>query len=270
MTTGNDGCSATRDPQGLGRPLGFGEIPRLLAALGDTPFTAIAVARLLRGQARAYLLGERPRFRAAVVQTDDAPEEPTGFGDASELWELLRAIPGWTCVEVADELARPLGKVMSQEMGAAVRYYGDLYYALQRPAILWPHPAVRLLTPADAPLLEAAPPQLRGGGLRLLGPRALLAEGYVAAGIVDGRVVATAQLSARGPRYADLGVHTLEPYRRQGLCAAAASLVAQAAQAEGLTPVWSAGEDNRASQAVAIKIGFAYLGRMTYVIPQPA
>lgn len=262
MTTGNDGYSAlSTDPKGLGEPLG--------SILGDSPFTAIAVARLLRGQARAYVQGELSHFRAAVVQTDDAPEEPTGHGaDAAALWELLRGVPGWTCVEVADELAPALGELMAQELGVAVRYYGDLHYALQRPALLWPHPAVRLLAPDDAPLLEAAPPELRGGGLRLLGARALLAEGYVAAGIVDGRVVATAQLSARGPRYADIGVHTLEPYRRRGLCAAAASLVAQAAQAEALTPVWSTGEDNRASQAAARKVGFSYVGRMTYVIPQ--
>ncbi len=242
----------------------------LAEALGESPFTAITVARLLRGQCRAYVLGELPCFEAAVVQADDAPDEPTAYGrNPAAIWELLQGVEGWTCVELTEgPWVRALGEMIAQALGVPVRYYGDLYYALERPAIPWPHRAVRLLTPDDAPLLEAAPRELRGGGLRLLGARAMLAEGCVAAAIVDGTVVATAQTSARSSRYADIGVHTLEPYRRQGLGVAAASLVAQAAQAEGLTPVWSTGEDNHASQRIAAKIGFGFVGRMTYIIPQ--
>ena len=67
-------------------------------------------------------------------------------------------------------------------------------------------------------------------------------------------------------RHADIGVFTSEEWRGRGLVTAAASMVAKQLQATGLTPTWSTGEDNFASLRVAGKLGFAEVGRRTYVI----
>src|SRR5438067_853764 len=115
------------------------------------------------------------------------------------------------------------------------------------------HPLVRYLTPADGPLLEVAPRAIQGAGFG--GPEAMLAEGIVA-GAVDGeRTVAIAHTGAITDLYADVGVATLDPYRRQGI-STAASLVCRAIQESGRTPVWNCGEENRASRRVARKVGF--------------
>ena len=72
---------------------------RLAEALGDTPQTVIAVHRLRRGLGRAWVDGDPARFRAAIVQGDDLPDEPDAFGaDPEAIWELLQHVEGWTCV----------------------------------------------------------------------------------------------------------------------------------------------------------------------------
>jgi predicted GNAT family acetyltransferase len=68
-------------------------------------------------------------------------------------------------------------------------------------------------------------------------------------------------------QYCDIGVHTLEPYRKRGYSTACAALVAREVQRRGLTPVWSTSTENYASLRVAAKAGFREVGRMTYIIP---
>jgi predicted GNAT family acetyltransferase len=93
-----------------------------------------------------------------------------------------------------------------------------------------------------------------------------LEEGFVACAIVDDEIVAIAHTSARTDKYADIGVFTSEEWRRRGFVTAAASIVAKCIQDAGLTPTWSAGEDNFASLRVAQKLGFIEASRRTYVI----
>jgi len=99
---------------------------RVLAdALGDTPETVISVHLLRRGLCRAYIAGDSSRFDGAIIQADALPNEPTGFGsDPEVLWELLKSVQGWDCVDVASECAIPLGALIEREMGVRVRYYG--------------------------------------------------------------------------------------------------------------------------------------------------
>ena len=237
----------------------------LADVLGDTPETVIAAHALRRGFCRAYVFGSPRRSTAAIVQWDEQPGEPTGFGeDAAALWDLLQSVDGWFCVEVTPTCATTLGPLIAAQTGRSVRYYGDLFSTLTTPAVPFHNDAVRLLAASDLPLLEAAPRELQGGGFG--GPRALLDEGIVAGAIVDGVLVAIAHTSALTPRHADIGVATLEGWRLAGFSTAAASLVAQRLQAMGRTPVWSTGEDNLASQRVAQKLGFAEVARRTYVI----
>ena len=87
------------------------------------------------------------------------------------------------------------GRADGAAHGGPVRYLEDIYFVLDRPAPSYPHPAVRLLTVADLPLLEAAPPELRSS---LWGERApLMSEGIMACAILDGEIVATALCAAQ-------------------------------------------------------------------------
>lgn len=201
------------------------------------------------------------------MQPTSNPGEPTAFGtDPAALWDLLRSARGWWCVNVPPSLAAPLAELMRRELRTNVRLYGDVYHT---PAGLIPSaeaPAVRLLTPGDLPLLEAAPDAIRGTG-SWGDARSLLSEGFAAGAVISGRLVAVALTSALTGRHADVGVATLDGWRGRGLATAAASLVARRVQETGRVPVWSAGEDNHASLRVAQKLNFEERFRRVYVIP---
>jgi predicted GNAT family acetyltransferase len=180
------------------------------------------------------------------------------------LWTLLQQVEGWTCILVDTRVAPALGAIIEAGMGCRVRFLDDVTHLLTEPVRVHRDEAVRRLTLADLALLEAAPLELRASLWR--DTRQLLAEGVVASAIMSGRVVATALVAACSERYADIGVFTREGYRGRGYATAAASLVAQAVQAEGRIPLWGAGAHNEASLRVAQKLGFEEISRRRYVI----
>ncbi len=243
--------------------------PAFAAALGDTPETAMDLHQVLLGRCRIYLAGELPAFTAAVVQIDDNPAEVNGYGsDAVALERLLQQVQGWYCVLVAPPLAEPLSALLQARLGGHVRHYGDVeYVAPEEGLVRHAHPDVRLLTPADLPLLRAAP-ELQGKGFG--GPAELLEHGLAAGAMVDGALVALAHTCAITERYGEIGAYCLEPYRRRGYITAAAWLVGDRLRALGRTPIWSTGETNWASQRVATKLGFQESGRRVYLIPEKA
>jgi len=247
------------------RPLDTKGCRALADALGDTPETVISVHLLRRGLCRAYVAGDPMRFRGAMVQASDLPTEPTGFGsDPRVLWELLQSVKGWNCVNVMPGCATALGEIIEAEVGVRVRYYGDVYHTLSRPAPDVENHAVRQLTLVDLELLKSAPPEVRGSGFG--GPGGLLSDGIVACAVVSGRIVCIAHTSARSERHADIGVFTMVDRQGRGFATAAAAIVARRVQEAGQIPVWSAGEDNTASLRVAQKLGFVEVSRRTYVI----
>lgn len=235
--------------------------------LGDTPETVIPVHLLRRGRCRAVVAGPSGAPHAVLVQGDDAPEEPAAFGkDAGAIQAALGAVTGWTCINVAPEVAEPLAALLRQELGGIpIRTLDDIYHTLEHPAPGISHPAVRRLTPDDLPLLDAAAPQLQGAGFG--GPAALLAEGIVAGAVIHGALVAIAHTGAITERHADIGVFTREDHRGRGLSTASAALVTRAVQATGRTPVWSCGATNAVSLRVAAKLGFREVSRRVYLIP---
>jgi len=239
----------------------------LADTLGDSPWTVITVHLLRRGLCDAYVEGVPSSFAAAVIQWDILEDEPTAFGgDAEAIWRLLRHVPGWRVINVDEDVAPALGAVMERELGRPMLFYGDIHHILTEPPRVYTHPLVRRLTVEDVALIEEAPPLLqqgRGFG----GPEGLLREGIVAGAVEGGRLAGIAHTSSMTERYADIGVATLEPFRKQGISAAAASLVCAAVQEARRTPVWSCGEDNRASLRVAEKIGFTGIAKRVYVIP---
>jgi RimJ/RimL family protein N-acetyltransferase len=238
----------------------------LATAIGETPETVMDVHRLRRGLCHAIVAGAPERPRAAIVQPHDLPTEPTAYGDDPALiWALLRELTGWSCVNTTLEMGTPLARLIEAGTGQFCQLYGEIYYALERPVALWPHAAVRRLTLADVPLMEAATRALNMDGWRYGSAAALIADGFAAGAVVDGELVTVAFTAARGDRYADVGIVTREDWRLRGLSTAAAALVCSDVQQAGQTPVWSTGWDNVASQRVAAKLGFAEVSGRVYV-----
>lgn len=219
----------------------------------------------MRGLARAWVRGTLPQFEAAVLEIPWLPTEPIALGsDPEQIWRLLRQIPGWVCVNLSLDLAAPVQRILERELGVPVRISEDVYYVLDRAAIPHHHSAVRRLTEDDVGLVDRAPPTLHTAGYS--STVAALMGGVAAGGIVEGNLVSLISMSTSSELYADIGGHTLEPWRNQGMGSAATYLVAREVQARGFTPVWSTGEDNFRSQRVARKVGFREFGREAYVV----
>jgi len=235
----------------------------LADALGDSPMTVISCHYLRRGQCKAWTIGPPEAFHAAVVQWDELPLEPEGFGEPEAMWGILRDVTGWDCVDVDPGSAGPLTALIERDMGRPCKLYGDLHHVLHRPAREFPHPDVRLFGPEDIEVVNRALPAELGSPAKFA---ANVAWAVFAGAVADGRIVAYAYTSARTGGYANIGVETCEAFRNRGYCTAAASLVARAAQQAGDVPVWSAGETNAASLRVAEKLGFERIGQKTYVI----
>jgi hypothetical protein len=247
------------------KPINHSECLKLAEVLGDTPETAISVHLLKRGLCRAYVAGTVSNFDGAIVQNIRDPAEPMGFGSNPEvLWELLKSVHGWDCVEVETECSASLGKLIELDTGFKVRYYGDIYYALLKPAIIFQNDFVRQLTIDDLKLIESSPDDLTISEYENC--RNLLTEGFSAGAIVSGKLVGKTHTSARSEHHADLGTFVLDGYRNRGFSTASASIVAKCVQESGQTPIWSAGEGNFASQKVAQKLGFTEVALRTYVI----
>ena len=244
-------------------PADFAELAN---TLGDTPETVVAVHLLRKKLCKAFVAGSPTSFSAAIVQGYFDSEEPRGFGtEAQALWELLQLVEGWDCIGVNRQCAKPLGDLIEKSNGVKVRYYGDVYHSLTRPVRLFTSEYVRELTTQDRNLIASAPIEIQGSGYEDM--ETMLSEGIVAGAVDTDQLVSIAHTSGVTDLHGEIGVGTLEPWRKRGLCSAAASIVSNRLQEEGRVPVWSTGEDNFASLRVAAKLGFQEVSRRTYVIP---
>lgn len=231
-------------------------------ALGDSPFTVISTHQLRRRLCRAWVAGTPQNFDALVMHHKDDPSEPMSYGeDAGAIWRLLQNVQGWTCIESSQSVAPALGKLIEQHLNTPVHTLPDIHFTLTQPAPDLLHSFVRLLTLDDVPLIQAAQPHESLEQIEWM-----LREGAIAGAIVEDKLVAWAHSYSMSPRYCDIGVFTEEAHRRRGVSAACGALVAKAVQQRGLIPVWSTGETNASSRAVAAKIGFKEVGRLVYTI----
>ncbi len=247
------------------RPLDRSECQVLAAALGDSPETVGSIHVLLRHLCKAYVSGATDAPAAAIVQSDFCANEPVGFGcDPDRLWDLLATVKGWDCFLVSSHCSQRIAELMRAHTGQRVGFIDDISFVLDQPVAAFTHPSVRLLTLDDPDLLSAAPPAVAGSGYRDTGE--FLSQAIAAAAIVDGAIASLAFTAARSERYADIGVHTLAPFRRRGFARTAASLVAARVQEEGQLPVWSTGHFNTASLNLARDLGFVEVLRRTYVV----
>ena len=240
---------------------------RLADALGESVRGCVSVSLLRRGLCRASVVGSPDDFVAALVAFDFMSDEPTAFGrDADAIVDLLEETDReWGCVETTPDMAASVGESIERRLGCGVRYYDSIYLEMVEPAIEIVHPQVRMLVPGDEDLwANVGDPEMRAGGFG--DERTHLRESFAAAAIEGDRIVSIAQTSAITERYADIGIHTLETHRRQGLASACASMAAKEAQRRELTPVWSTGVENKASLATARRIGFQDADRGAYAI----
>jgi hypothetical protein len=255
------------------RRLELNELSILEQALGVSPETVIALHHLKRGLADGYISGDTAFPRGVVVQLHERSAEPFAFGDdAAAIWAILQVIPDWVAVNVDQRVARDLRPIMKWYF-PVVRPLENVYYmlrgALKAPPI--PDIEARLLIPADIGLLEAADAPLQGGGFG--SGVALLRDGVAAGALYQPpnerrpHLVALAHTGAYAGRYADVAAFTEPDYRNRGLSTYAAYLVMRELLSRGLSPIWSSGEDNRASRRVADKLGMGEISRRVYLIP---
>jgi RimJ/RimL family protein N-acetyltransferase len=237
-----------------------------LDVLVESPETVIWIHLLARDFCNVYMSGSKRARSAVILQSKDLQTEPAGFGsDVNALWQELIHVEDWQCILVDKEIAPPLGKTISTQLNTAVRLLDDIYHVPRGRVLPLESQSVRWLTLDDLVLLESLPREAQPVGF-WGGLRTSLVEGLVAGALFEGKVVATSFVAARGQRYADIGVYTLENYRRRGLATIAASVVAQSVQSDGLIPVWSCGSDNVPSLKLARRLGFIEVSRRTYVV----
>ena len=185
----------------------------LLAMLTENPETAISIHLLTRGECNVYMSGNRCPPPAAILQSKELPSEPTAFGsDANAIWQELTHVKGWQCILVDKEIVHPLGEIIASQLKTRVSFLDDVYHIPRAQVLSFQDTSVRQMTIEDLTQLEALPPEARPIGF--WGDlRTSLTEGLVAGTLVEGKVVGTCFVAARGQRYADIGVNVLEDYK---------------------------------------------------------
>jgi len=251
--TPNDGRRAVH-------PVRPEEMPLLAAALGDSPETVITHHLLTSRTCNAWCVGDVRQPSAAIIQADDFPDEPIVFGHSPEdIARIMPFVQDWYTFSVPAHLAPALERSVTTLAGTgALNTLEDVYHILDGP----PEPVqrrddVRLLTDDDV-LLTAGMPQLEQRSAY---------KPIVAAGIVEGEIVALAHTYAWSPLYVDIGVTAHESVRNQGYATTAAAIVVEEIRKRGRTPVWSCGVRNGPSMRVAQKLGFRETSRRIYLIP---
>ncbi|MGB0524920.1 MAG: GNAT family N-acetyltransferase [Flammeovirgaceae bacterium] len=239
--------------------LNYQEKMAFVSQLEESHFLTIPKYLLENDLADIYLDEQQVNY---VIQSKLDPGEPTGFGeDAIILWEILKNLHDWRCINVSQELAKPLLKVIKNDWKCAVREYGDVYYGLNHQVRKYENQAVRKLITEDKSLLAAF-----GFDNTQLMENAI-DKGFAYGAVIENQLVSLSYAPTHTLQYIEIGVETKEGYRNQGYSTAASAMLLQDIQTNTqLIPTWSAGEDNYASIKVAEKLGFEKLGERVYLI----
>ncbi|MGH1491138.1 MAG: GNAT family N-acetyltransferase [Acidimicrobiales bacterium] len=230
--------------------------------IGERPETVLAVAALRSGAGRLWIEGGPTAPLALLVESALVPGEPQGFGDGEALLRLLEEADRWSCVEVDDVLAGEIEEGFARRWGLAHTVI-DVVHEINEPVATYDHPLVRQLTPREALGLPSADADL-------LPDRQLVAaaaeQGRFFAAVDAGVIVGHGASLASGRVFADVGVHVAGAHRRRGVATACASRACQSLQNDGLIPVWGTSSENTASLAVAQKLGFVEIARLTFLV----
>jgi RimJ/RimL family protein N-acetyltransferase len=242
--------------------LGRDERRSIAGWIGERPETVIAVAALQTGNGRVWIDGDQSAPTAVLVESALLPGEPQGFGDAASVVRLLERMDEWSCVEVDSRLADAISHTFENRWGIA-QTATDIVHVLSEECIEYSHQAVRPLTAPEAFELPAAVEGMLPDR-RLVASAAELGRFFVA--IDNSTIVGWGGSLAAGGSFGDVGVRVAPAQRRQGLATACASSVCSTLQAEGLVPVWGSSSENAASLAVAHKLGFEEVARLSYLV----
>jgi GNAT superfamily N-acetyltransferase len=239
---------------------------QLADALGDSPETGIPVHLLRQGRGLVHLVGDLPHFEAVIIEDYDVGPELLAFGrDIYGFLSILRDIAHWEAVNLPHTLGEPLSLLVCNELGLPNHLVDDIYQVPGGPVAAFHHPEVRMLTPADIPLLEVAPDDIRDSfddDLNVV----LEQERIAGAVLPDAGIVAIGATYGFCEPFVDVAISTLAEYRGRGYARAAASLVASAVQQAGRTPIWSCAPTNLPSLAVARALGFREVSRRINVV----
>ncbi len=247
-----------------GTQLGEADFDALARWLGDSLETVVPLHALITRRCSVWLDGPPASPRALVLLADYVRREPWAFGaDAAAAVGMFLDIPDVDSLNVSLEAADATAAAMTRATARPTKRFEDLYFL--PPGRIEPpgDGPTRILAPGDAPLLRVAAPDARAGPDPFVD--VLLREGYCAAAIVDGRVVAQAHAYAVTPHHAEIGAKTSEPFRGRGLSTACGAALCARLQQTSRVPVWSTGETNVASQRVAEKIGMKLVRRRVYL-----
>ncbi len=221
-------------------------------------------------QCRAlYEADENGRLTRANEPAGGDPEAPRlflGLTLHGSLWRLRSDLPPATARALSrlagaepvptdlDRLPDRLGALRARlEADAPIRrvWHGPAYrFPDELPAF---EGVVALTSDADAAGLDAFP-GLRGQLAARLPAFAVVRDGQA----VSVAYAATTKRAPDGP--VEVGVETAPGHRRQGFAARVVSAFANAVRADGGIPLYSTAHDNRASQAVARKLGLVRYG----------
>lgn len=222
---------------------------RALEAIPDDPVwvdlrsSLLAGGRVIQGAGGfvilapgGALLGVRGRpgeaaLRQAVERAADGAELlACDAADVDAVESALGATPVTATIATAEQLAAPPAPA-----GATLRLY--------RPG-------------RPRPPLDHAPEELQHE------LAVVFSVGPVAVAFVDGRAASFCYPAAYTERWWDVGVDTLEPFRRRGLAAAVFHAMTREMEPTGRRPVWGALDSNVASRRLAEKLGFRPVGRL--------
>ncbi len=229
--------------------------------IGDSPFTVIPTYHMLQEAVNVTLLGTTDCIEGLAIQLRNLPEEPIVFGESPQaILACLQSLKGWKYVNVSFELADELSHLLSVSLRRSIQSFGDIHYILEQPLkvnkLSLHHITCRFLTKDDIGKVDNIPVDLINSSI----------GNYVAGAILDNNMAALAHVSAISDKYADIGVHTDESMRKQGISTYLSQMVIQRLQSEGYIPVWSTGEENFASNRVAEKLGMKFYGKRIYLI----
>lgn len=225
-------------------------------------------AALLRLEiATCWLTGDGGRLvRSRTPEWRPVPVLTVGGGAGTLCWALSSEVPAAIATAVAGAVAATTPPATTPAVGWAPGSASTLLDLLAGTGALRPpERGPSYVVPGALPVPVGV--QLVAGhdgdeeSLRGMMPErdrtSLLGPWTVA--VVDGQVAAVCETARSAPRSVEAGVRTYEPYRRQGLAAAATS--AWATQVSGRTAFYSTSAGNLASQGVARRLGLHPLGQ---------
>lgn len=223
-----------------------------MPALSDLDILALQVEALYTHDARARLL--RVNTPAGVI----APRFFLGRTASGNLWRFRQDLPEPLASALEERaLAEPVEEI-SPQLPRHWEDYLRLLGAQERiqtvsrgPAYVFPESLVRsknvvAISQANAHLLPADYADV-SAAIERFAPCVAIVE--------DGRAVSICHSSRLSERAAEAGLETLAPYRGRGYATQVASAWAVAVRESGRLPLYSTQWENRASQAVAKRLG---------------